>query len=153
MGKSFSGGIWMKWTDRSFEKKESGYLIRAGSKAGRHWAFLFLKDTDEVWTLRFDFGPHAVHRAVSQMKISALADGDWHHLGFSVEVDESGKHHLVTFWLDGEALDTMLVSREEEGDALAPESWGMMVGETTAPVSLDDAFATSGVYRFTPKSK
>jgi len=146
-GQPFTGGIWFKMDDR----KPGGHVLIRRDDNGLGWQLIVWRDPAEdadaegtSWSLQLRLG-NADEKSYRQAFTSAFADGQWHHVGFSVTPDPDGKNFTVVYWLDGELFDTVSFAAnipdsplEKQFLAIGNGVWGL----------LDDAFVTTGVYTF-----
>jgi len=146
-GQPFTGGVWFKMDDR---KPVAHVLIRRDEN-NIGWRLMVLRDTAEdkesegaAWYLNLGLGDSR-DRSKSQAFTPAFADGQWHHIGFSVSPGPGEGEFTTVYWLDGEIFDT--VSFAATIPEFDPETQFLLVGNGVWGL-LDDAFVTTGVHTF-----
>jgi hypothetical protein len=146
-GQSFTGGVWYKMEDR---KLKTHALIRKDENT-KGWRLLLNTTTDgqegeagNSWTVNLQVG-NSQNRATSQATTEVFADGNWHHVGFSLRRAPGSEDMEVTYYIDGQVLEAVQFS------STMPEAQKrfILVGYGCSGL-VDDAFVTSGVHSFKP---
>jgi hypothetical protein len=149
-GKSFSGGVWVKFDEILSGERQIVYVFHRGVPPVSHWSFALMKTPTGEWTLNF-YVPKLAKRIESPNFY--LDDNDWHHIGFSFEVGEV--ESTLTFWMDGERLgdpmktDGSIPPTERINERVFTLGEGNVGNFGNGLVgAFDDAFVTTGVYSF-----
>lgn len=146
-GQPFTGGIWFKMDD----KKPAAHTLIRRDENVIGWRLMVMRDPAEdkesdgaAWYLNLGYGDSR-DRSRSRDFTQAFADGQWHHIGFSVSPGPGEGEFTTVYWLDGEIFDT--VSFAATIPEVDPETQFLTVG-TGVWGLLDDAFVTTGVHTF-----
>ncbi len=147
-GKSFTGGVWIKFDEVDPAPSQTIVLFQRGRKDSV-WYFRLQKKKGSDWSLHF-------RQARSTADTSIFSDHDWHHVAFSYDVQPDGS--TVTFWLDGVEFGKPVHIKDDPRIPTPDDTdRGFRLGEqhigsfsTGFTGALDDAFVTSGVHTFKP---
>lgn len=158
-GKSFSGGVWIRFDQIKTGESQSVVVFQRGMPPdASRWSFVLLKDARDQWKL----GMGGAFSSVTSLP----NDTNWHHVGFSFKKADEG--NVVTFWIDGQPLGAPVATEATVAEVQnSVQARRLTFGESAVGNfstgfigAMDDAFVTSGELKFqlsttnsqTPKS-